>query len=956
MTKTDTPKGVTQPKGTGRLADVIEPDEPTDLVQIRRVYQHEYAVERDDGDAVIGAIKVDPAPMAMVDDPSQHVRKLASALTQSTIERGMLLNVPRSVDYQSHRTRYRNLADEIRASAESWQDHLRADCYEERATEENLYEATTKTRDHYIVMSVSKTDAARTISEVNSSLASLPKIGRLFSKWRAHKLTEDERLDRLMIAILERRLESLAALVEHMHGISANPVPSADLAMLFAAHYRGDDVQQFPDFKSLIRRSPTPRDGQGDPIHETNERATLSAVADDKGREKQLKSLLSPRAIAHEQTGTNAFGLIGESQSRHTRTILVTAYPETMPDGFLDPLYKWGHPAVDITIATHFKKLEPTQAKIKIKQQVNSLDSKLNGSLGELFEERVLSQYVQSDEFQSDLEKTDFAVFECAMLITASAQPMLDDDGDVMTADEVLDRVVDEDLIPTIKDECGLDIQILTHDHKRGLQSTSPACENHFGENVTVRADGLGAMLPFQFKNLQESNGIRIGIHEYLQEPMRLNIYDRPNGFNGGVYGMIGSGKTISLSEIADALIDDHNVREQPLKVVLSTPLQDFEDFIAKHDAEHVVVGGDTSINPLEVRWAPEEKLAKRGYDEPWSTMLQRADAFLENYYAIEGLDDLGSKKGTWKRAIKVAQDRAGIERNDVESYKHDSATFADVIDVLDEAVNETPELLVRNAQLDDDKSIEGKLRTAREILNHDIEELEDDGRFYQFTQQSSISLRENDIIYLDLHRYESDKGAGGLIMQNLISDLYEQAKGYPGHVFFGIDEFHYMLRNPTSAQFFKQTHRHSRHWDLAMWLATQEFGDLFEEVTNDDGDTTISLSPSAKVIMHNQSMQLYHYTKEMTNKWGNDLKLSAKSQSYIEHAERGSETNEYSQGLLKVDDDEYPIRVEMSDDLNPRRFALRKFKPTDHGEDLKRYLEQYRTENGLDACDWGWL
>ncbi|MFC6965129.1 hypothetical protein ACFQL7_27655 [Halocatena marina] len=44
-----------------------------------------------------------------------------------------------------------------------------------------------------------------------------------------------------------------------------------------------------------------------------------------------------------------------------------------------------------------------------------------------------------------------------------------------------------------------------------------------------------------------------------------------------------------------------------------------------------------------------------------------------------------------------------------------------------------------------------------------------------------------------------------------------------------------------------------------------------------------------------------------------------------------------------------------MADELNPRHFALYQHDPTKHGQDLQRYLTEYRDADGNDPCDWRW-
>ena len=215
----------------------------------------------------------------------------------------------------------------------------------------------------------------------------------------------------------------------------------------------------------------------------------------------------------------------------------------------------------------------------------------------------------------------------------------------------------------------------------------------------------------------------------------------------------------------------------------------------------------------------------------------------------------------------------------------------------------------------------------------------------------------EHDVIYLDHQDQEQDQRAGGLEMMMRLGDLHEQQKKFDGFTAMGVDEFHYMLSNPRSASFFKRLHRHARHWGEWIMLATQEIGDLFETSTKEDGSTEVSLSESAEVIYNNQAMQLYHHTKEMNPTWAEILDLTPRSQQYIRKADMGKKSDGYSQGLFVVDEDQYPLRIEMSDDINPRQFAVYEHDPAepDHPPDARTYLANYTNDDGRDPCNWGW-
>ena len=924
----------------------------TDLAPIQKAYRHSYAVERTDG-AVIGAIKVDPASMSMVDDIRPHIEHFAGLLASSTVAKGMLVDVPRSVDY-SHRWKTYQEHKEQLDEEDTWLAQLQADLAEEREKIANMYEQTTTQRDHYIIVEVDKHAAAQAMSSDAKGLGDIPILGEIITTGQAERRKDNNRLTSLMVEVLERRMDGLAKQLGRLDGISARCLPSTEYVQVIANHYRTDDVYRIKNFQALVRRSPI-TNGTGDPeytiSHYEDIEGISSITTDEDELEHHLKTLVTPENFAPERKPIR--DKIVVDRTRESATISVTGWPEVPDLAFLEPVYQYTHPGVEMTIATHFEHKPHTEAKRDAKNQENSLEDKLDGKLGSVFEERLERELREAREFTEAIEWSDFGVFNAGLYITLTAPAQSDTERDELgtSADTLTEAIEDVKLI--LNEECGFDSERITHKHEAGWQTTAPVANNELGTNVTVLGDGLARQFPYRYRNLSEPGGVKIGIHEYLKEPTVVNILDpqlRPNGQNGGLYGMTGSGKTTTVQEMTDGLKLMADANDEDLTIIMSTPLEDFKSICDAYDGEHIVVGGsETSINVLDIKYVPPETLDVIGDVTPWKDMLDRADRFFQAIYDIERLSNYGDKKAVWFTAIEFAFKQAEIDPDDPDTFKYDSPTLQDVFEILVDMVNDATPYTPEELQ-NDEKSVNDREETARKIVNNDLQHFKNK-KYNHFTRETSIDLDAHDVIYLDLQRYEGETESGGLMMEMLLSDLRDQAKLSDGKAFFAIDEFHYMLDNPNAAQFFKRLHRHSRHWNLGVWLATQEYEDLFETI-----DGKVGLTDTAKVIFSNQSMQLYHYSKGINNEqWGEKLNLSDRSRRFIADAARGEKNTDYAQAVLVVDGAEYPVRIEMADEQNPRHFALYKHDPRKDGQDLKRYLEQYRDADGNDPCNWRW-
>jgi hypothetical protein len=190
--------------------------------------------------------------------------------------------------------------------------------------------------------------------------------------------------------------------------------------------------------------------------------------------------------------------------------------------------------------------------------------------------------------------------------------------------------------------------------------------------------------------------------------------------------------------------------------------------------------------------------------------------------------------------------------------------------------------------------------------------------------------------------------------MELLLKEMYEQAKTSSEPLMMLIDEASYMLKNSANLESLKQAHRHSRHYDLAIGLFTQSVSEFFAETSGDDGQTE-TLTESAEVIFQNQSRQIYHYLKEMDEDRGQEIGLSEHAVNYIQDADPGEAGKGWSDALLDIDQKgSYPLRVVMTDEMNPREFALYEYDAANDRTDLKAFLEDYCADSD-EQWDWGW-
>ena len=595
------------------ITEWFEPERDTviqDLAAVQHAFKHEYAVEFDGGTGVVGAIKVTPASMAMYekDDLLPHINAFAGVLsTLPDHQRGMLADIPRSVDYTDHQQSAKDHEQRLRATirsgeieqaaaqrvlemeadddedvdADPWPLEVQADIAKERATIESFYENTTAKREHYIVLAVNDLDAARTLSGINGGLADLDFIGKPVKERRVRRLRQSNDLTGIMVRELNRRLKSLVNGLEKLHGISARRLSSAEYTEVIADAYRPDDVTQIKHFTDMVRQAPVPGSEDADadgtdqaapPAETTVEFGVgISDVTDEDDLLHQYRTLVMPETFTPESDGS--ITLDGETLSA---TLQVTGWPDVPATAFLEELYRYHRPGVDVKIATHFQK--KANPKRDVKNQEHSMEDRLEGQWGTFFEDYVQRKYDEAKGFADSIDGSNFGVFAASLSVTIEASTRHWDEktGEVRHSDQRLTDAI-EDIEMILKRECGLDTARMDDRHDEGWQASIPVCNNELGENVTLRADALARQWAYQYENREDPDGTMIGLHDYLREPTRVDVGNLENGHSMGIYGTIGSGKTTSLQHLLNSFKQHHDERDIPFKMILSTPLQDLK-------------------------------------------------------------------------------------------------------------------------------------------------------------------------------------------------------------------------------------------------------------------------------------------------------------------------------------------------------------------------------------------
>ncbi|GAA0464678.1 helix-hairpin-helix domain-containing protein (plasmid) [Halococcus dombrowskii] len=672
------------------------------------------------------------------------------------------------------------------------------------------------------------------------------------------------------------------------------------------------------------------------PADELNEDVLVGLAADGDELSWRYKTALAPDSYKRHTDGDEVKGEYGEIDGEYyTQTLEVRDWPAIPAHGFFDRVVSFSMPKVDVTLSTHLTGENERKADRNLAGAADSLKGRVkslakNKWIPDYFVEEAATEYADIKRTQNTVSASEYGLYTSHTYIEVRAPDP-----------DTLDTAIKQ--IRSRMQDVSADAKPLKYHSQLGYQTAAPACKDFMGGKTKMTGDGLSRLIPWTARNLIEPGGIELGINEDTGDPIVLDLQNRETGFNVGVWGTIGSGKTTTVTRLLSRL----KMSNPDMPVVIIDPKEEFAGFTWLFDGDRVVIGSDTGINPLQIEETAAEKLEEIGEEAPYRNAIRRAMDFIRSFYDYQGIP-FEDKQGTWRKAIQKAYRQREITQNP-ETHDKESPTFAeDVFPIFLEMIRD-PEKHVEDELDDVDLSKDELQKTANDIYQNDIGALKEDGEFAHLSQETSIpDLQEIDVLYLDLQNYESETTAG-LMMGPLVTAVLELAKKSDEPMALAMDEFHYMLHNSSSLETLKQGYRHSRHSDLSMITATQSVEEFFTE--SDDGGQ--QLTESASTLTNLMSVKIWHYLEEMNEDWAGEFDMSESEQQYIDDASTGDPT---AQALLQTQKKgSYRMDVNFSDKLNPREFAMNQYDPTDHGSDPLSYLDGYTDRTGRDVTEWSW-
>ncbi len=579
------------------------------LTRLNRVYPH--AIERTDG-ALVGAMKVEPANMALEDDDAwAKAVKSLSEFVNSTVDFSVKIYITsREVDQDDVVREHQNRLGDADVRSRPVLKRLLEE-YVAANTNENgdLDSETTTIREYYLITAVTDSDIEQvdeTGDSVLAYLADVPALGRLFGRFQSEGLSESRR-DQLKEEKLESRLAQLRRGGSSLYRCSISPVDAYDLARVtkeywtcqsqdyadmtnaigtfpVISHGISDGVPATPDPEDVIGSMDNSSDESEDweySLEDLDEEDDASSVSSENrlpDASTMHQSVIAPSTIDWETT----YAVINDET--FVRTFWIEQFPEEPSDGLLERLLLETDLQTDLSI--HLDPFDSQSAQDMMADWISDL--KINQHDSNSLKAEDLQEDIDQAKYMRSLVRANKASFYRGgvfIRLAAESQQELENQTTRLRS-----------IIKDAPANCTL--KVASRWQERGLATVSPLGRNELGRDrmPTLTNQAIGAMFPFSSNYQMMDDGIEYGYHGHNGSPIRINPWDLETGHSELVVGMPGAGKTFGGIMRHLRMMK----RRNDTMLVLIDPVGGFRGIADALNAKTITVGGDTKINPLD--------------------------------------------------------------------------------------------------------------------------------------------------------------------------------------------------------------------------------------------------------------------------------------------------------------------------------------------------------------------
>lgn len=302
-----------------------------------------------------------------------------------------------------------------------------------------------------------------------------------------------------------------------------------------------------------------------------------------------------------------------------------------------------------------------------------------------------------------------------------------------------------------------------TFGQKTAFKNFLPFGIDHVKENRILQSTAASYLIPFVSKQLQDPNGIFLGINAYNSSLVFIDPFTSRNN-NVNIFGVSGSGKSVTAKILMNRLF------MRGVQIIAIDPEGEYVSLAKSLGGEVIQFSRDNGINPFYINSSKESDI----------------------------LDHISTLKTFFKFFIAPSHfDGALLDEKLIKLYDTGTPSFENLLELLED-----------------------------HPMRKDLSVLSSGSLRGVFNSTRRLEL-DNDIIVLDLHDLKKDekRDPAMYLLTSLIWNLVNNHNGKRRALF--IDEAHKLLVDPEVAVFYRELVKQARKRNVGVISVTQDVEDF---------------------------------------------------------------------------------------------------------------------------------
>lgn len=590
-----------------------------------------------------------------------------------------------------------------------------------------------------------------------------------------------------------------------------------------------------------------------------------------------------------------------ERDDKLVRIMTITNWPSHVEPGILESLYTTN---ANVRVSQHIEPRDVGSALSKLKRKINRIGARLSRKRekGKQDTQDVIEDHEKVNNLIWAIITGKTHLYDFSVYIEIVADQK-------QTLDRVTRRLLD------VFSGRSMDLTACEKYMTQAQNTVAPAARNNVGDSRTLMQETTAACaFPFIGPELVDPDGTLFGFDKG-GKPILFDPYDL-SSYVSITTGKQGSGK--SFAKKWEILLLHY--LQPDFKTWVLDPKSDFRDLAEKIGGEVIEFGGDTKVNPFDLKAG-----AVHNPEKAWQNKMRMLLGMFRTYFGDEWSREF---EGALLRIIRLAYYKYGITP-DTDTHHKVPPIMQDVMDISYRIANRQAPLnhieLERGAHPNQDeiwkrmkeeqqRMGEQDIRFA-EILYNSLETFRSGGLNSNLNGRTNVDF-DSTLVVFDMSEF-ADSNEAPLMMYVLLDLVYQHCSRSKNDDMLVADEAHYILNNRDALEFLNIFVRHHRHSNTRISLLSQTCSEFIVDKGDDDLRREIYKTADIKRIF---------YHKNLNEETIDFHDLTTSEQNFITRAQQGN-AGDYSECLMEitgagkipceVDVPEYE-RYICDDDLNP--------------------------------------